>query len=264
MRVLTISLILFLSLCVPAFTAQHGNGSHGGGPSGGSRGAVTSPAPSGGHSGAIAGHSGEVRGGHQEVRGGQIHQGYRGRESRQGYRGGNWQGNRGGYNYARPLHMAPEHYNSYFGHEHPFRPWHSHPYLGYSWGWHNHPCFWYGGFDWGFSIWPYDVSPYWWTYDDPIYIVVENDTYYAKNDEHPGEEIPLTVATTEPTGTVKIVSHTKGESILIDKALAGYTGELKSFRLSAGPQLSEVKWEKYFGEDIMVIADHELTVEIPN
>jgi hypothetical protein len=160
--------------------------------------------------------------------------------------------------------MAPERYNSYFGHEHPFRPWHAHPYLGYGWG-GRHPCFWYGGFYWGFSIWPYEVGPYFWSYDDPVYIIVENGTYYVKDDQHPNDEIPLTVATTEETGTVKVISRTKGDPIYIDKALAGYTGELKSFRLPVGQHSIEVKGQgPYFGEDIMVVADHELKVEVPN
>jgi hypothetical protein len=246
------------------FASQHGGGSHGGGSSGGGRGAVTSSAPSGGHSGALAGHSGEVRGGHEEVRGGQVHQGNRGGQAYQGNRDG--EGQRGYNPSGRSYRIPQNHYNAYFGQGHSFHPWHSHPYLGYGgWGWGGRPHFWYGGLYWGFSAWPYEVWPYYWDYDDSIYIVVENDTYYAKDDAHPERQIALTPAEKEDTGTVKVISRTEGDSIFIDKALAGYTGELKSFRLSVGQHTIEVKGQgPYFGEDIMVIADHELKVEVPN
>ena len=251
--------VLVLSLCVPVFAQR---GGHGGGPSGGGRGAVTSPAPSGGHSGAIAGHSSGVRGGQQGVRGGQVRGSYHGSSERRAEASGQ---RAAGMERSRPpLHMAPERYNSYFGHGHPFRPFHSHPYLGYSgYGWHPH--FWYGGFYWGFALWPYEVGPYWWAYDDPIYIVVENDgCYYAKDDNHPSDEIKLTEASTQETGTVKVTGGTPGDSIFIDKALAGYVGDLKKFRLAVGEHTFEVKGKGTpFGEDIMVIADHELTVEVP-
>jgi hypothetical protein len=160
--------------------------------------------------------------------------------------------------------MAPEHYNAYFGHEHPFRPWHVHPYLGYGgWGWGGRPVFWYGGFYWGFSIWPYEVGPYWWGYDDPIYIVIENDTYYAKDDQHPDQEIPLTPAVKQEEGTVRVTGGTPGDQVLIDKALVGYIGSLKDFKLPVGEHSIEVKGKgPYFGEDIMVLADQELTVDV--
>ena len=237
--------VLFLSLCVPVY-AQHGGGGRSASPSAGRS--------VGSHSSAPAGHPSTVHS--NQVRG-NYHGSSERRAEANGQRAAGMERSR------PPLHMAPEHYNSYFGHEHPFRPWHSHPYLGYSgYGWHPH--FWYGGFYWGFSLWPYEVGPYWWGYDDPIYIVVETDgCYYAKDDEHPNDEIKLTEASVQETGTVKIVDKVKGDSIYIDKALAGYTGDLKSFRLPVGEHSLEVKGQgPYFGEDIMVLADHELTVNV--
>ena len=233
-RLIATLVVLLLGFCTPVL-AQHSG--HGGG--GGSRGVTRSSAPSGSRSGAAARYPSGARGGNQPYRG----------HDRQGYA------------YAHPFHMAPEHYNAYFGHEHTFFPFHAHPYFGYSALWH--PCFWYGGYYFGFSVWPYEVGPWFWAYNDPIYIVVENDTYYAKDDLHPDQEVPLTVATTEPTGTIRIVDQVKGDSIYIDKSLAGYTGELKNFRLAVGQHTIEVKGHgPYFGEDVMVIVDHELTINV--
>jgi len=179
------------------------------------------------------------------------------------------------YGHGRPpAYRAGGGYSGYLGREHSFTPWNGHPYFrgghgggqggwGHGWGWNGYPWFWFGGLYWGFDLWPYGY-PYYWGYSDPIYIEVDNDDgcYYAYDDLHPGQKAK--VAPQESTGTVVISGGVKGDQVLVDKALAGYIGELGTFSLPAGPHTLEVKGKgPYLGEDIMVIAGHELDIDVP-
>ena len=127
--------------------------------------------------------------------------------------------------------------NAYLGRAHQFSPWHGSPYFhrgwGRGWGWNGYPTFWFGGLYWGFDLWPYG-SPWYWGYSDPIYIVEEGDSYYAYDDLHPGQKAAV-VPQPKEEGTVVLKGGVRGDQVLVDKALAGYIGELVSFSLPAGP-----------------------------
>ena len=229
MKTLLASVVMLLALAVPVFAQR--SGGHGGGYSGhGSYGTYHAPA-----SRSSSSRSAPVR----------------------SYREG-----------GNSVRITPEHFAAHFGSDHQFHPWaQGHPAYGWShgWGWAGHPTFWYGGFYWGFNVWPYGVWPYFWGYDDPIYIVVENDQYYACDPQHPGQKIEVTNDQKEEVvfGKVEVVDNVDGESIFIDKGFAGLTGELRTFQLPAGPHTIEIKGNRpYFGEDITVLAGHKLVVNV--
>jgi hypothetical protein len=249
-----------LLLCLPALAQHHGGGGGIGGGGGRSAAPQASPraethaqaparaeARSQGHPSAAAGHPGVSPG-----------------VSRYGY------GRPGGYSgYGRSSglpYRAGGGYNGYLGRAHSFVPWNGHPYFfrgGYGWGWNGYPLFWFGGLYWGFDLWPYGY-PYYWGYSDPIYIEVDNGCYYAYDDLHPGQKAEVTPQPRESTGTVVIRGGVKGDQVMVDKALAGYIGELGTFSLPAGPHALEVKGKgPYLGEDIMVLAGHELDIDVP-
>ena len=262
MKKLSISLVvLFLGLSVPLFAQRGGHGGGGGGQGGGrsvSGGGGGSRSGGGGRSvsgGSVGRGSGSrAPGGHPGVAAGRSRPSLGGRG---GLGGGGGAGR-----------MSSGRYNSYFGNSHQFRPhwgggWR--PGLGYGFGWgHGYPRFWYGGFYWGFSAWPYGMWPYFWGYDDPIYVVVDGGDYYAKNDLHPDDSIKLSEEQKEETGTITVTGGCEGDSIFIDKGMSGSVGELKEFSLPIGAHVIEVRGKcPYFGEDITVIADHNLVVDVP-
>ncbi len=252
MSKILLSALVFLLLSLPAPAQRHGGPAAGGrSPSpaaaprpGGGGTHAQAPARAGGRSygrpGAPAGHPGEAHGSIRAP---------------------------GQSSYHSPYHASIPggRYSAYFGRGHRFVPWHGSPYFHGGRGWHGHRGFRYGGFYWGFDIWPYGVGPWWWGYDDPVYIIIEGGCYYAYDDLHPGQRVEVTPQPDrEETGTVVIRGGARGDQVLVDKALAGYIGELGAFSLPAGPHALEVKGRgPYFGEDIMVLAGHELDIDVP-
>jgi hypothetical protein len=94
--------------------------------------------------------------------------------------------------------------------------------------------------------------------------VVEDGNYYACDTLHPDQKVGVAPGQGEGTGWVRIEDKAYGDPVYIDGGLAGQTGDLKEFRLPAGPHTIEVKGKRYLGEDVTVVADHVLVVEVPD
>jgi hypothetical protein len=163
--------VLCLFLGPTAFAQDHGNhnggnhngghasgGNHGGGDRGGAR---------------NSGHASEQRGGH-DARGGNNERGghdvrgdrrtreedrrhFDGRHFDRDFRG-RWFGRGRGFRIGEPL------------------------FFGGCWN------FWYGGFWFGYDVWPYG-----WMYTDPVYIDEDGGVYYLYNPYHPGYRVGLNI-----------------------------------------------------------------------